>query len=361
MSTSAEHANEGAWSTFIKRVLIVVAIVGGVLLLSETIAAAAQIVLVLFGGVLLGVFLNGVARLLTRWVGPGYKKSLTIVVLVLLTLIVASFVLMAQQISEQVDQFIEQFQRATDQAIQALRETPLGRRALREMPQPSEALSTQNVQQIGSFAQTVIRQLLFFFGAVAIIFFTGLYLAGDPERYRDGLVMLFPPSRRARAVEVTHAIGEALWSWMMGQLAAMTIIGVSTALGLWLLGVPMPIMLGVITFFLVFVPNIGPIVAIIPQSLLAFQAGGLQLVLYVVVFNVVLQMVESYVVTPMIQQYEIDLPAAMIISVQVILGYVAGALGLLFATPLAAAALVLVRMIYIEDVLGDRSATAPAE
>lgn len=117
----------------------------------------------------------------------------------------------------------------------------------------------------------------------------------------------------------------------------------------------MPITLGVLTFFLVFVPNIGPIVAILPQSLLAYQAGGVQLVLYVVIFNVVLQTVESYLVTPMIQQYEIELPAAMIISVQVILGYVAGALGLLFATPLAAATMVLIQMLYIEDILGDPS------
>lgn len=356
MSTPAENGDSATWSTFIQRVLTVVAIVGAVLVLSETIAAATQIVLVLFGGVLFGVFLNGLARLLTRWVGGGYKRSLTIVVLVLLALVVAFFVLMAQQISQQVDQFIEQFQKAYEQAIQSLRETVLGRRLLRQMPEAGEALSTQNVQQIGSFAQMVVQQVLFFIGAVAIIFFTGVYLAGDPGRYRNGLVMLFPPSRRPRAKEVAHAVGEALWNWLMGQLAAMTIIGLSTAVGLWLLGVPMPIMLGVITFFLVFVPNIGPIVAIIPQSLLAFQAGGVQLVLYVVVFNIVLQTVESYVITPMIQQYEIDLPAAMIISVQVILGYVAGALGLLFATPLAAAGLVLARMVYIEDVLGDHSA-----
>lgn len=352
---SVDRGDETTWSTFVKRVLIVVAIVGGVLLLAKTIQAAAHIVLVLFGGILFGVFLNGLARMLTRWVGRGYKKSLAIVVLVLLTLFVAFLALMAHQMIQQVDQFLDQFQQAYDQAAQALSETSLGRRLLRQMPEPNEALS-QNVARISSAAQTAIQQLLFFVGAVAIIFFVGLYLAGNPERYRGGLIRLFPPSQRGRATEVTHALGEALWNWLMGQLTAMTIIGVSTAVGLWLLGVPMPMMLGIITFFLAFVPNIGPIVAIVPQSLLAFQAGGTQLVLYVVVFNLVLQTVESYVITPMIQQYEIDLPAAVIISVQVILGYVAGALGLLFATPLAAVGLVLVRTLYVEGALGDRSA-----
>lgn len=356
MSTTTDRNDATNWSIFLKRVLAIVGIVGLVILLSETIEAAAQVVLVLFGGILFGVFLNGLARLLSRWTGLAYKWSLTAVVLILLGLIGGFLTLMAQQVSEQVDQFLQQFQEASDQLMQQLREMPVGRRILGEMQQTSEqVLSSESVQRISSAARRVVEGVLFGAGAVLIIFFVGLYLAGDSGRYRDGLVALFPVSKRPRVREVIHAVAETLWSWLMGQLAAMTIIGVATAIGLWILGVPMPITLGVLTFFLVFIPNIGPIVATIPQSLLAYQAGGVQLVMYVIIFNIVLQTVESYLVTPMIQQYEVELPAAMIITVQVILGYVAGIMGLLFATPLAAAAMVMIQMLYIEDVLGDPS------
>ena len=360
MSTSAE-ARETPRSSFVRRVLIVVAIVGTVLLFVEAVAAAAQIFLVLFGGILFGVFLNGVGRLLTR-TGVTYRWALTTVVVLLLGLVGAMLTLAAQQISDRVDQFVGQSQEAIEQVQEKLGETPLGRRILNRVePAAEKSLAADNVRQIGSMARTAVEQVLFFLGAAAIVFFTGLYLAADPERYRRGLVSLLPPSRRPRAHQAVEAVGETLWRWLLGQFAGMTIIGVTTAVGLSIMGVPMAPMLGVIAFFLEFVPNFGPISAMIPQSLFAFQAGGMQLVLYVVIFNIVLQVVESYLIMPLIQQYEIRLPAALIIGVQVVLGYIAGVLGLLFATPLAAAVMVLVQMLYIEDVLGDTSAAPDVE
>jgi predicted PurR-regulated permease PerM len=62
---------------------------------------------------------------------------------------------------------------------------------------------------------------------------------------------------------------------------------------------------------------------------------------------------------PLVQRRVVHLPPALTLSAQLILGVLAGFLGLLLATPLVAAALVIVRMAYVEDVLGDHGLTEP--
>ena len=73
-----------------------------------------------------------------------------------------------------------------------------------------------------------------------------------------------------------------------------------------------------------------------------------------------MHVVEGYVLVPLVQRRAVHLPPALTLSAQVILGCLAGFIGLLFATPLVAAGLVLVRMIYVEGILGDREEGEPA-
>ncbi len=132
----------------------------------------------------------------------------------------------------------------------------------------------------------------------------------------------------------------------------MAVNGILTALALWLLGVPLPFMLGLLTGLLNFIPNFGPILAGIPAVLLALSGGPNQ-AMYVVVLYVVIQNLEGFVLTPLVQRRTVSLPPAVIILSQVLLGVLAGTLGVLLATPLAASVLVLTRMLYVEDTLGE--------
>lgn len=347
------------WSDFVKRVLIVVVIVGVLLMLSEAVHAAARMFLVLFAGILFGVFLNGLGRLIESWTRFSYRWSLTIAVVLLLVLVAGLGWYMVPQISRQVDQFLQQSGSAWSQLQQQLTQYRWGNWLVRQVQASLGQGSgpgggALNLSQIGQVARAVVSGLLFYLAAAAIVFFVGLYLGGDPNRYREGLVKLVPIPRRKRIRNVLNTTGETLWHWLIGRLILMAIIGVSTGVGLWLMGIPLPVTLGLIAGLLTFVPNLGPIIAFIPQALLAYRVGP-QMVLYVLIFNIVLQTAESYVITPLVQQYEVELPPAMIISVQVVLGMLVGWLGLLLATPLAASAMVLLRMLYVEDVLGDPS------
>jgi predicted PurR-regulated permease PerM len=115
---------------------------------------------------------------------------------------------------------------------------------------------------------------------------------------------------------------------------------------------PLALTLGLLAGLLSFIPNIGPILSFVPAGLLAIPQGFSQ-VLYVGLLYIGIQTVESYVITPPMQRRMVSLPPALTISAQVILGVLFGFLGLLLATPLAAAVLVLVKMLYLEDVLGE--------
>jgi predicted PurR-regulated permease PerM len=86
-------------------------------------------------------------------------------------------------------------------------------------------------------------------------------------------------------------------------------------------------------------------------------------VVWVLALYVVVQTVESYLLTPLVQQRAVRLPPALTITAQVVLGLIFGAVGLLFATPLTAAIVVFVQLLYVEDLLhedaGVRGAAAP--
>src|SRR5690606_30486142 len=120
----------------------------------------------------------------------------------------------------------------------------------------------------------------------------------------------------------------------------------------WLLGVPLAIPLGVLSAFLTFVPNIGAVVAVVPQALMAWQVSS-STVAFVIVFNVLLQAVESYLITPLIERHQVHLPPALTISMQLLLGATLGVIGVMMAAPLTVAVMLVIQLLYIRDTLGD--------
>ena len=114
----------------------------------------------------------------------------------------------------------------------------------------------------------------------------------------------------------------------------------------------------VIAAMLSFIPNVGSILALVSAVLIARVAGPGEM-LYVVTLYVGVQIVESYVLTPYLQQKMVESPPALTAGMQVLLGVLAGALGVILATPLTAVAMVMTRMWYAEDLLGDRPPRAP--
>lgn len=333
---------------FVVRALIVL---GLFWLLAATVLLiwyAADVLLLAFAGILLGVLLRGLAMLVSRVAGLSVGWSLGLGLVVMAALIGAGGWLLAAKVVGQLDDL----SRSLMASVARLRED------LQQFEWVKPYLESPGQGLVSGGGAVLGRVSQFFSGAfgmiadLVIILFVGLYTAADPATYRGGLIKLVPPDHRRRAGEILDTLGNTLRRWLLGRLANMTFVGVATTIGLWLLSVPMAILLGLIAFFLDFVPYLGPIVSAVPAILVALPSGPMQAV-YVGLLYFSVQSAESYVTMPLVQRSTVQLPPAVIVLAQVLLGVLAGGLGLALATPVAAVLLVLVRKLYIEDVLGD--------
>lgn len=337
---------------FIRRVLETVGIVvGGAAALFLIAWYAVDVLLLGFAGVLLAVFLRSLGDWLADRTPLSRRWALAAVVAALAALGGLGAWFMAPSLADQFDELTERI----PQAIERVRERVEHHRwaqALRDQaPKADEALSSSG-RRVISGATGLASTTLGAFGGVFVVLVMGLYLAFEPRVYADGLVRLVPRSRRTRAREVLDALHSTLQGWLIGKVFSMAVVGVLTALGLWLLGVPLALTLGILTALLTFIPNLGPILSFVPAALIALLQGP-QMVLYVFALFVAIQTVETYLLTPLVQRRAISLPPALLLFSQVLMGVLLGALGVLLATPLMAVVVVLIKMLYVEDALGD--------
>lgn len=183
-------------------------------------------------------------------------------------------------------------------------------------------------------------------GAV-LIFITGIYLAVEPKTYMRGLLSLFPHEGRDRFRTALYHVAADLRGWILGAVISMTVIGVLTALGLQLLGVPAALVLGVLAFFLEFIPFYGPVLSAVPAVAVAFLTSG-RSALAVIVLYTLIQQIEGNLLQPLVMRGTIRLPPALTVLVGAFMAVLFGFLGLLLAVPLLATAIVLVKRLYVQ-------------
>ncbi len=187
---------------------------------------------------------------------------------------------------------------------------------------------------------------------IFLIIFLSIYVAADPRTYRNGIMHLFPLHARNRADEVLEAIATVLRKWLVTQMIAMVVIGTVTTIVLTILGVKGALPLGIIAGLLEFIPNIGPLLAAIPAVAMGFVDSP-DKALYVALAYWGIQFLENQLLIPLLMQEGVDLPPAVTLLAQAMLAIVFGFLGLFVAVPLVAVAMVVIRMLYVEGVVGE--------
>ncbi len=332
------------FAEFARRSLFVLVVLGLAVLAWQV----REVLLLLFGGILFAILLESLAGRFCRHAGLPRGWALFASVVLLVVLIGATALLFGARIAGQVSELGA----TLPQGVEALR----GWLGQREWGQALlERLRDFDMARAGSGVLSVVNMALWSVIGVAtnllVIVFAGLFLAAQPKSYTQGVLELVPKHAVARAEAVLRTTGAALHQWLLGQLVSMAIVGVLTASGLWLLGVPAALALGLIAGVAEFVPVVGPIVAAIPGVLLGFSQGPAT-AFYVLLFYVAIQQVESYAITPLVQRAAVALPPIVSLFAVIAFGLVFGPLGVIFATPLAVATMVLVKMLYVEDVLG---------
>ncbi|HYH44896.1 MAG TPA: AI-2E family transporter, partial [Thermoanaerobaculia bacterium] len=185
-----------------------------------------------------------------------------------------------------------------------------------------------------------------------LITFLAIFIGAEPDLYRDGLLHLIPRGARPRATHVLDEVGTTLRRWLVTQLIAMVVIGVVTTLVLWMLGVESALSLGLIAGLLEFIPNVGPVLASLPAIGMAFLDSP-QKALWVAIAYILIQFFENHVLIPLLMKHGVDLPPALTVIGAALMAIAFGFLGLLVAVPLIAAVVVAVKMLYVEDVVGE--------
>jgi predicted PurR-regulated permease PerM len=341
------------------RTLVQAAVVALVALSVWAVLRGTQVFLVAFAGILLAVLLRTSANWLSAKTPLTPRWGLAIVVVAPLLLAAAAIWLLAPDIAKQAsalaDRLPEAVRQLKDQLARSDWAGPLMAQkerlqdALPGIPGASDAFSASSAFGMAGRAFSTTFGAL---GNLVIVLAIGLFLAIAPQAYIGGLLRLLPLHRRARARQVLAETSSALASWLLAKLTAMVVIGVLTAVGLSFIGIDLALVLALLAALLSFIPNIGPVIAVVPAALIAMVVG-IDKLGWVIALYVAVQAFESYVLTPVLQQKLLDLPPALTLSVQVLLGVLAGALGVILATPLTVALMTMTRMWYVEDILGD--------
>jgi len=185
---------------------------------------------------------------------------------------------------------------------------------------------------------------------LVIVGILGLYLAAEPDVYFSGIRRTVPVRYRATfSTCAVSAVRNLRW-WLLAQMLSMVAVGILVTLGLWALGVPLAGTLGIIAALMTFIPNVGPILSVVPAVLLALAISPGEGLLTVLLF-VLVHFLEGNIITPLLQRQIVRLPPALTLTVQLLLAVIAGPLGVALAAPMTAAALGIFKVLFPPDVV----------
>lgn len=354
MSASPEIAGQSPRRSgqpfFARRTLTAVTITATAIALLFLLWQLREVVVLLAAAILVALFLSAAADWISGHSPFPRGVALALVVVTIFGSLALMFWLRGPSLAAEVEEFRTRFPEAIDRLKERVGRYELGQRAIDEAPTMGELLSDRNT--VFSRVTGVVSAT---FGAITtfvLILFLGIVIAAEPRTYLRGALALVAPGRRPRTRDALTEAGAAMRAWLLSKLIRMVAIGIVVGVGLMLLGVPAPFLLGVIAALLTFIPNFGPVIAAVPAVLLGLIEGP-RTALYVALLYVGVQAAESYLLDPLLDKKIVAIPPGLTLTTQIALGMLVGPIGLAVATPLAAAGVVLVRMLYVEDVLGD--------
>ncbi|MGE5182191.1 MAG: AI-2E family transporter [Acidobacteriota bacterium] len=315
------------------------------LALAIAVRIAAPILILTFGGLLFGIWLRGAAESLARHAHMRVGWAIAICVVVLGLVLFVGLEWVAPHVQEQAGPLWNESVQAVRDLRAQLGDSLLGR-----------LLSTDTIH-LGAWikahallAGTFVIDVFGVLGSIVYVAFVGLYYAASPRLYRRGMLALVPRSRRERIDQLCDELGWALRRWMWARLASMILLGAASTLALWLLGIPLALTLGVLAGVLLFVPYLGSIASAIPALLVALTVSPMHVV-YVAIVYVLIHLADGYLLTPQLLNRAVDTPPLVLLAAQLVAGALWGLIGITFATPLVACAMIVVKRLYVDDVL----------
>ena len=323
------------------------------------VGSTASIFLLLFLAIIISLYLGAVRDLLVKRGRIPERMAFFLAIVGTLVSIVGLFALLVPPVIEQTRELVtvlpDQISRWETSIDRFMSRFP----AMREVWRPGEhkvliAVYDQLSTTAGDLVPKVFSLVHIVIEVFAVLVMS-IYLALQPGVYREWLIALFPPVHRDLVRDVLRDLADALRSYIVAQLLAMTILAVFTALGLWILDVPYWLTFGIFTGMVAVVPFFGSLIStILPALFVLGGPGGGTRALLVILLGVLVHVFEGNVVIPRVMSHRLELPPVLTIVAVLLMGSLLGPLGLVLAVPILASAMVIVRRILINRIYEGR-------
>lgn len=289
----------------------------------------AQPLLLILGGLVLAAMLDGGARLLGRVLPIPRGWRLAIVCVGVVAFLVGTFVFAGYQLAAEAQNLrtviMAQIERLFGYAanlglVEAGGRANLGSQLMGSLGRLTSAVGSA----VGALTSLVLMMVI------------AIFVAIEPKLYDRGVAWMMPMRTRIGFYETTSRVAFVMRRLMAGRLLGMAVEGVGTWLMCLVAGVPLAALLGLLTGLLAFIPNIGAIVSGVLLIAVGFSAGP-TVGVYAIAIYLIVQIVDGYVIVPMVAKRTVDLAPALVLGAQLLFGALFGILGLALADPMVAA------------------------
>ena len=333
---------------FAQRVLVTV-LIGAV---AYTLWRLSDLALLLFASVLFAIGLRAGAGFIVAKTRVGLPVGLGVVVIVLLAMFGGAMWFFGSVAADQMNEVAQQAPVGLKVLIGRLQEHPYGRYALEQL---RGAGAANGAGWAASLLSAIGQGLALGAGYAVVTFFASIYLAAQPDLYRRMCLKLLPLAYRDRANTVFDRTKLILRRWLAGQFVVMVVIGILSGIGLWLLGIEAAFALGLVGGLLAFIPYAGPILAAIPAVLVALTQGPRQAGMVILMY-IGVHFVEGNFITPLVQAEVTALPPVLALLATIGVTMLFGPAAVLLAAPLTLFAMVVIKVLWVEQVLVPRKA-----
>ncbi len=300
-----------------------------VIVLVGLIAWLSQAILLIIGGLVLAAMFDGGTRLLGRILPIARGFRLALVVVGVFGFLYWTFILTGSELTSQAvglkDIVQSQIGKIGDRAQAA------------GFAVSADDLKSLGSQVLGSVGRVTaaVSSVVGTITNIAMMLVLAIFIAAEPRLYERGVAWMLPLSEREHFYVTAEKIGKTLRRLMAGRLLGMAVEGIGVWILLMLGGIPMAALLGVLTGLLAFLPNIGAIISGVLIILVGFS-GGVDAGIYASFVYLIVQLVDGYLIVPMVAKRAVDLAPALVLGAQILFGALFGIMGLALADPIIA-------------------------
>lgn len=328
--------------SFQKKVWITTAIITFTISALLLFKATFNVFLLILAGTLIAIFFRGLSDFIQR--KTKWKENVCVAISILGTLFIVAglFWLIGAKVQTQMTDLMETLPKTIENVKTQMNNSIVGEKIIDKL---SSKNSTDKVQV---FAGQFFQSTFGVFGDIYVILFIAIFFTVAPQTYIKGILQLIPLKGQDKANDVLDKLNKQLRNWLKGKLFSMFVVFILTAIGLAIIGMPLWLVLALLAGLISFIPNFGPLLALVPAVLVGLMQSP-ETAALVVGLYVLIQFVESNFITTLVQQKLIDMPPALIIIAQLLMGALTGGWGLILATPIIVILIVLIQELYIKE------------